>query len=31
MGVLNLSEKPKEISKKQALAAIGQAIFDANL
>ena len=25
MGVLNLSEKPKEISKKQALAAIGQA------
>ena len=25
MGVLNLKEKPKEISKKQALAAIGQA------
>ena len=25
MGVLNLSEKPNEISKKQALAAIGQA------
>ena len=25
MGVLNLSKKPKEISKKQALAAIGQA------
>lgn len=25
MGVLNLNEKPKEISKKQALAAIGQA------